>query len=90
MAAAGTKRKAREGDRLARCCTGENAIAAIARENSVDSAEVNLALWPTRPPVIKVDTGGLKIDVQPGGTGIDYAPARVGGDFTRGKVQVYL
>ena len=90
MAAAGTKRKAREGDRLARCCTGEKAIAAIARENSVDSAEVNLALWPTRPPVIKVDTGGLKIDVQPGGTGIDYAPARVGGDFTWGKVQVYL
>ncbi|MFY9428172.1 MAG: DUF6470 family protein, partial [bacterium] len=65
MAAAGTKQKAREGDRLARCCTGEKAIAAIAREISVDSAEVNLALWPTRPPVIKVATGGLKIDVQP-------------------------
>jgi hypothetical protein len=90
MAVSGTKEKAREGDRLARCCTGENAIAAIARENSIDTKEVNLALWPTRPPVIKVDTGGLKIDVQPGGTGIDYAPARVGEDFTWGKVQVYL
>ncbi|MGB4170297.1 MAG: DUF6470 family protein [bacterium] len=89
-AVAGTKQKAREGDRMARYYTGEKAIAAIARENSVDSAEVNLALWPTRPPVIKVDTGGLKIDVQPGGTGIDYAPARVGEDFTWGKVQVYL
>jgi hypothetical protein len=89
-AVAGTKQKAREGDRMARYYTGEKAIAAIARENSVDSAEVNLALWPTRPPEIKVDTGGLDVEVEPGGTVIDYAPARVGGDFTWGKVQVYL
>ena len=48
----------------ARFYSGENAIAAIARESSYTRAELNIVCWPTRPD-IKVYTGGLDIDLQP-------------------------
>ena len=89
-ATAGIKKMARQGDRMARFYSGENAIAAIARESSYTRADLNIVCWPTRPPDIKVYTGGLDIDLQPGGTSSDYTPAQVQGDFTWAVIQVYM
>lgn len=86
----GIKKMAREGDRMTRFYSGENAIAAIARESSFTRAELNIACWPTRPPDITVNTGGLDIHLQPGSTSSDYRPAQVQGDFTWALVQVYM
>ncbi|NLJ34411.1 MAG: hypothetical protein GX349_07465 [Firmicutes bacterium] len=86
----GIKKKAQEGDRLTRFYSGEDAIAAIAREAAFSKADLNISCWPTHPPRIKVNPGGLAIDFEPGGTSSAYTPARVEGHFTWGHVRVYM
>ena len=87
---AGTRRLAQEGDRLARLEQDNRAIANIARENLTDSAEINVALWPSRPPNIDYIPGKLKVKVKPGGLKSDYRPASVRFSFIWGKIAVYL
>lgn len=85
-------RIAEEGNRLANISSGEDAVAEIAYDNSINKSkhEFNMVTMPTSGPEITVIEGENDIQVEGGNVDISVNINKPIVNYTAGKVETYI